>query len=107
MARQASKKPLPLANADIEKFSHDARGIARINGKITFIEGALPGESVLFQYTKIKKDFDEGRVISVTSPSHLRVQPRCKHYGICGGCSLQHLNLEAQIKVKEEALLDL
>lgn len=105
--RQQVKKPMPIAEAEIEKFSHDGRGIARIQGKTTFIEGALPGESLSFQYTKRKGDYDEGRAISIHQKSHLRADPACQHYDNCGGCSLQHLKEEAQIHVKQSLLLDL
>lgn len=101
---QVSKR-IP-AEAVIEKFSHDGRGIARINGKTTFIQGALPGETILFQYTKIKSDFDEGVAIDVIDASKLRAAPPCLHYAECGGCSLQHLNQEAQIHIKQTLLLD-
>ncbi len=91
----------------VEKFSHDGRGIARIEGKTTFIQNALPDETVTFQYTQKKKDFDEGRLLSVIEPSQYRVEPRCPHYALCGGCSLQHLEGEAQIHEKQALLLDL
>ncbi len=90
----------------IEKLSHDGRGIARINGKTTFIDGALAGEEVTFEYTRKKRDFDEGRVLTVEKASPDRVAPRCAHHGMCGGCSLQHLNASAQIHVKEALMLD-
>lgn len=91
----------------IEKLSHDGRGIARIDGKITFIQGALPGESVIFEYTRQKKDFDEGKVISIEKASDQRATPQCNHYSVCGGCSMQHMNAEMQIMEKEAQLLDL
>lgn len=96
----------PTATTTIEKFSHDGRGIARINGKITFIAGALPGETVSFYYTKNKADFAEGRVVSIHQPSPLRAEPKCAHYGICGGCSLQHLTARNQVFEKESFVLD-
>ncbi|WP_419421159.1 23S rRNA (uracil(1939)-C(5))-methyltransferase RlmD [Legionella sp. D16C41] len=107
MMRNKRQLALDPQIAQIEKFSHDGRGIARINGKITFIEGALPGETVSFQYTKIKKDFDEGKTVTVLTASSMRAEPRCPHYQICGGCSLQHLNEQMQIQEKETLLLDL
>ena len=107
MRRSKPKKPALQANALIEKLSHDGRGIARIEGKTTFIDGALPEESVVFEYTKRKSDFDEGRVLSVLSPSAQRVEPLCPHYNLCGGCSLQHLEAEAQIKAKQGLLLEI
>lgn len=91
----------------IEKLSHDGRGIARINGKTTFISGALPQETVTFSYTRRKKDFDEATVCDVVEPSPSRVTPRCDHYGVCGGCSLQHLHESAQIHEKQTLLLDM
>jgi 23S rRNA (uracil1939-C5)-methyltransferase len=92
--------------AQIEKFSHDARGIARINGKITFIDGALPGERVRYVLTKQKKQYDEARLIEVLETSPSRVPPRCPYYGECGGCSLQHLDWSAQVQVKQAQVLD-
>lgn len=106
--RKRRSKPLPSPQiATIDNLSHDGRGIARINGKATFIQGALANEEVEFQYTNVKKDFDEGRIISVITPSPLRVEPKCPHYQMCGGCSLQHMSEAEQIHYKEEQLLDL
>ncbi|GGI75400.1 23S rRNA (uracil(1939)-C(5))-methyltransferase RlmD [Legionella impletisoli] len=107
MSKRRNRLPNIPFTATIERFSHDGRGIARIDGKATFIEGALPGEQVRFQYLRQKKDFDEGRVIEILAPSLERVVPQCPHYGVCGGCSLQHLDAKAQIYHKQEQLLDL
>ena len=106
MSRRYKRPSTIPVTAHIEKFSHDARGIARIDGKTTFIQGALPDETVVFQYTQKKRDFDEGRIISVTEPSAFRVEPHCPHYALCGGCSLQHLDEQAQIGEKQTLLLD-
>lgn len=97
----------PETTTTIEKFSHDGRGIARIDGKTTFIQGALPQEKVVFQYLKRKRDFDEGRVVSVEVPSPHRVEPKCSHFGICGGCSLQHLEPSMQVHEKQALFLDM
>lgn len=107
MSRSHQRLPLTIHTTDIESFSHDGRGIARIDGKTTFIQGALPGETVTFQYTRKKKDFDEGAAVEVISASSSRAEPRCPHYKMCGGCSLQHLNEETQIHVKQTLLLDM
>ncbi|RUR12311.1 23S rRNA (uracil(1939)-C(5))-methyltransferase RlmD [Legionella sp. km772] len=93
--------------AHIVNLSHDGKGVARIEGKATFITGALPNEQVEFQYTRVKKDFDEGKLLSVVEPSPIRVQPKCTQYAMCGGCSLQHMKEEEQIVYKQEQLLDL
>ncbi|MDF1646088.1 MAG: 23S rRNA (uracil(1939)-C(5))-methyltransferase RlmD [Legionellaceae bacterium] len=90
----------------IEKLSHDGRGIARIDGKTTFIDGALEGEQVTFEYTRKKRDFDEARALTIETASASRVEPRCPHHGMCGGCSMQHLHEDAQIHEKEKLMLD-
>lgn len=102
------KKNLNIeATAVIEKLSHDGRGIARIEGKTTFIQGALPNETVVFKYLRRKRDFDEGQVVSVTEPSVYRVEPECPHFTMCGGCSLQHLEPSRQIEEKQTLFLDI
>ena len=106
MSRRYKRPSTIPVTTRVEKFSHDARGIARIDGKTTFIQGALPDEMVTFQYTQKKRDFDEGRVLSVSEPSAYRVEPRCPHYSLCGGCSLQHLDEQEQIHEKQALLLD-
>lgn len=106
--RRAKSKASPIVQTTrIDNLSHDGKGIARIQGKATFIQGALPGELVEFQYTRVKKDFDEGLLLKVLEPSSLRVTPQCSHYAMCGGCSLQHMSQEEQIHFKQEQLLDL
>jgi len=106
MNRRRQALPKTPVTAHIEKLSHDGRGIARIDGKTTFVDGALASETVMFTYTKRKSDYDEGRLVSVITPSAHRVEPRCPHYAMCGGCSLQHLNSEMQIIEKQALLLD-
>lgn len=93
--------------ATIEKLSHDVRGIARIEGKTTFIQGALEGETVTFTRLKRKRDFDEGIVTSIIVASDDRVEPKCAHFNLCGGCSLQHMDIEAQRSEKQTMLLDM
>ena len=103
---KAKQNPTPQT-AQVDNLSHDGKGIARIDGKATFIQGALPNELVEFQYTRVKKDFDEGILLNVLEPSPIRVEPKCPHYSMCGGCSLQHMNDAEQIHFKQEQLLDL
>ena len=94
------------AVATIESLNHDARGVARVNGKVTFIEGALPGETVRFRYRNRRQRYDSGALLEVLTPSPQRVRPRCAHFGVCGGCSLQHLDLDAQLAAKQHVLAD-
>ncbi|MDF1529747.1 MAG: 23S rRNA (uracil(1939)-C(5))-methyltransferase RlmD [Sedimenticola sp.] len=107
MGRSRKRKlPQELVKTTIDALSHDGRGVAHIEGKAVFIHGALPGESVSFRYTRTQKKFDEGEVVEVYERSSVRVEPECDHFGLCGGCSLQHLATEAQIEAKQQALLD-
>ncbi len=95
-----------VPTATISALSHEGRGIARIDQKTTFIRGALPGETVEFEYTKQHSRFDEGVATRIIIASDDRTTPLCKYFGVCGGCSLQHLSRKAQIQHKEAALLD-
>jgi 23S rRNA (uracil1939-C5)-methyltransferase len=104
VARQL--KPGNLEEADVVDLAHDGRGIARVGGKAVFIEGALPGERVRFRVLKRRRQFDEAGLAAVLVPSPDRVTPRCAHFGVCGGCSLQHLAPAAQLAAKERQLLD-
>jgi 23S rRNA (uracil1939-C5)-methyltransferase len=108
MRRAKVKRPDPTPRqAKVVNLSHDGKGVARIDGKVTFIQGALPDELVEFQYLQIKKDYDEGKLLTVLEPSPLRVEPKCSHYALCGGCSLQHMNEAEQIHYKQDHLIDL
>lgn len=95
-----------IFEAQIISLSHDGRGIAKVDGKTTFIPFTLPDETVKFEYTFSKANFDEGRVIEYITTSPDRVTPVCKHFEICGGCSLQHMSSTAQITHKQATLLN-
>jgi 23S rRNA (uracil1939-C5)-methyltransferase len=92
--------------ADIVDLDHDGRGIARVGGKVTFIRGALPGERVRYRLYRHGKQADEGTLSAVEQASPERVEPRCAHFGVCGGCSLQHLSTAGQVQFKQKQLLD-
>jgi 23S rRNA (uracil1939-C5)-methyltransferase len=99
-------KPSEIHEADIVDLAHDGRGVARLDGKTVFIDGALPGERVRFRVIKRRRQLDEAGLVEVLKPSPDRVVPACAHFGICGGCALQHLSAAAQIAAKERQLLD-
>jgi len=98
--------PGPVGQVTIDSLAHDGRGVARVDGKAVFIEGALPGEQVGFEYLATHSKFDEGTVTEIHRASADRVTPRCPHFGVCGGCSLQHMEAGAQIRAKQQVLLD-
>lgn len=107
MAKLRRKKyPDGLHEATISKLSHDGRGISLVEGKTTFIENALPGEIVRFRYTAAFGRYNEGIAEDIMLSSAERIQPKCKHFSICGGCSLQHMSGEAQRKLKQQTLLE-
>jgi len=91
--------------ADIIDLIHDGRGVARRdNGKTVFIAGALPGEQVMARQVGRNRNFDEAVTLEVLTPSPDRVEPRCPHFGTCGGCALQHLDEGKQILAKQRVL---
>lgn len=92
--------------AAITDVSHDGRGVARVDGKTVFVSGALLGERVRLRIRKRHHHFDEAQTLGVVKPSAHRVEPRCRYFGQCGGCSLQHLDAAAQIEVKQRVLAD-
>jgi 23S rRNA (uracil1939-C5)-methyltransferase len=94
------------SHATIESLDQEGRGIAHVDGKVIFIEGGLPGETVTFQVLKRRPTYDLGSVTQIIQPSAMRVTPRCPHFGVCGGCSMQHLEPRAQVAVKQRALED-
>ncbi|OQW92412.1 MAG: 23S rRNA (uracil(1939)-C(5))-methyltransferase [Beggiatoa sp. IS2] len=93
-------------NAHIDNLAHDGRGVAHIDGKTIFIMGGLPGEMVKFRYISTQPRFAEGIVTEVVDPAPDRVPPRCPHFGMCGGCSMQHLTQSAQLAWKQAVVLE-
>ncbi|VFR35352.1 23S rRNA (Uracil-5-) -methyltransferase RumA [plant metagenome] len=90
----------------IESLDLEARGIARRDGKVIFVEGALPGERVTATTVRRKPSYEIARVDTVRRASSQRVEPRCPHFGVCGGCAMQHLEPTAQVAIKQRALED-
>ncbi len=92
--------------ARIESLDYEGRGVGHIGGKVVFIEGALPGETVTFQTARSKTSYDVGSLVDILSPSPQRTRPRCPHFGVCGGCVMQHLEIGAQVAAKQRMLED-
>ena len=97
---------------DIKSLDMDARGVGHLEnedgtpGKVVFVEGALPGERVSFETLKKKKNWETGRLTVLHKSSSMRVEPKCKHFDDCGGCSMQHLEPSAQVAMKQRVLED-
>lgn len=86
----------------IDRMDHFGNGIGNINGKIIFVKGALTGETVDVTITKDKKSFMEGTINTIIYKSSKRVEPFCNYFGVCGGCSLCHLNYENTLEYKKD-----
>ncbi|HLS17967.1 MAG TPA: 23S rRNA (uracil(1939)-C(5))-methyltransferase RlmD [Paenalcaligenes sp.] len=92
----------------IESLDLSAQGVAHDDeGKVVFVEGALPGEKVRVEFSRHKKNYNKAQVVEVLQASPLRVTPRCPYFGQCGGCVMQHLDADAQIAIKQRALEDM
>ena len=105
MSRSNTVSPTPF-EAHITDLGHDGRGVARIDGKTVFVSGALLGEQVMARLRKRHRHFDEAEVVEVITPSPHRVEPRCRHFADCSGCSLQHLDAGSQIAAKQRVLAE-
>jgi 23S rRNA (uracil1939-C5)-methyltransferase len=97
---------------EIKSLDADARGVGHLEnedgsqGKVIFVEDALPGERVSYEVKKKKKNWEAGRMVTLQRASSMRVEPRCEHFGYCGGCSMQHLEPTAQVAMKQRTLED-
>jgi len=90
----------------VESLDQEGRGVARRDGKTIFIEGALPHERVTCSPYRKKPAYEVATLVKVIKPAAQRVAPRCRYFGLCGGCSLQHLDARAQVAVKQRVLED-
>ncbi|WP_423196859.1 MULTISPECIES: 23S rRNA (uracil(1939)-C(5))-methyltransferase RlmD [unclassified Cupriavidus] len=117
--RSASSGAAPAASAApsdpvvvIESLDMEARGVGRLvnqdgtPGKVIFVEGALPGETVSYRSYRRKPSYEQAHLVEVKHASVMRVQPGCQHFGVCGGCSMQHLDARAQLAIKQRVLED-
>ena len=90
----------------VESLSHEAKGVVRLENKVVFVDGALPGEEIEFSVVKKRRKRDEATLENIITASPDRVEPKCEHFGVCGGCSLQHLSSDAQVNWKQTGLIE-
>ena len=90
----------------IESLDNEGRGVARVEGQAVFVEGALPGERVVIETQKRKPSYEIARAVAIARASPSRTTPRCPHFGVCGGCSLQHLEAQADLAFKRERVVE-
>jgi 23S rRNA (uracil1939-C5)-methyltransferase len=112
VSRRARRRPPPEGEfvGDIADLTQEGQGVSRgtaeAPGKVTFIDRTLPGERVRYRLTHVSRNADNGRLVAVERASPHRVEPGCPHFGLCGGCALQHLAPEQQVLFKQKQLLD-
>jgi 23S rRNA (uracil1939-C5)-methyltransferase len=106
MGKRKRLPPTPI-RVSIHALSHDGRGIATVDGKTTFVIGALPGEDVDVKLLKRHSKYDEGVVTEIYQAAPERVEPRCPHFTNCGGCRLQHMPSAMQLQTKFDAFKEL
>ena len=94
----------PILQANIESLDQEGRGVAHVDGKTIFIDGAIPNERVTYQSQRTKPSYEVANVVEVLQASNERVVPKCPHYGLCGGCKLQHMDATAQVAAKQQML---
>ncbi len=99
-------KPVHANSVVVESLDYEGRGIAHADGKVIFIEGALTGERVTYSSYRKKPSFEIAQLGQVIKQTFMRVQPKCKHFGVCGGCSMQHMDTRAQVAAKQRILED-
>lgn len=114
------EKPVSIVVTEavqVESLDLDAQGIARLqaneeeaaqgqSGKVVFIQGALPTERVTYTITQDKPRFSKAKVLDIIKPAVYRAEPKCKAFGVCGGCTMQHLDIRAQVAMKQRVLED-
>lgn len=111
MARRKRNSPPPppkLFELQIESIDLEGQGVAHDEtGKVHFVEGGITGERVIAAETKSKPSYSKSVVTQVLKPASIRTTPKCPHFGVCGGCAMQHIDFNAQVAIKARALEDL
>jgi len=91
---------------EISSAAFEGKSVARVEGFVLFVDGAVPGDVVRVRVVKSKKQYGEARVLEIEQPSPLRTTPRCPHVGTCGGCKWQHVSYPAQLQFKQQQVLE-
>jgi 23S rRNA (uracil1939-C5)-methyltransferase len=102
---RGAKPPGPPEEGCVAALNHDGEGVLR-GTKTAFVPGALPGERIVFQRVRRHRQHDEGALVDVLERSPSRVDPKCTHFGICGGCAMQHLDPAGQLGAKQSELAE-
>ena len=101
------RKPLPFfENVTIEAVAAEGKCVTHIDDMVVFVPFVVPGDVVDLQIRKKKHKYCEAEAVRIVSPSDLRVEPMCRHFGVCGGCKWQNLRYEEQLKAKQQQVYD-
>ena len=105
MSRRNKQLPL-LEQVEITDAGAEGMSVARVDGLVVFVPFVVPGDVVDIQLYKKKRSYAEGRAVHFHRLSPLRVEPRCSHFGVCGGCKWQNMSYEAQLDAKQRQVRD-
>ena len=100
------KQDIILENVLIESVAAEGKALARVDGTVLFVPFAVPGDVVDVKVTKKKKNYMEGFILRIVTPSEHRIEPFCSHFGICGGCKWQPLPYQMQLQAKQQQVYD-
>ena len=100
------KKNIFVENADIVDISSEGKSVAKVDGMVIFVDGGVPGDVADVMITRKKNNYAEGHVVTLKKKSENRIDPKCEHFGYCGGCKWQHMNYETQLKFKQKTVED-
>jgi len=100
------KQPVVLNDVEITEIAAEGKSIGRVDGQVVFVPMAIPGDVADILITKKRSHYLMGRVLTLKKPSPLRIDPRCQHFGVCGGCKWQHLPYPEQLKWKQKQVVD-
>ena len=102
-----TRKKITIENVTVEDAGAKGKSIARLeNGLVLFIEGAVPGDVCDVLVHKKRRSFLEGKPIKFHSYSDKRIEPKCEHFGLCGGCKWQFMSYEYQLEYKQKEVVD-
>lgn len=105
MSRKKREQPI-IGNVEIIDVAAEGNAVARVNDKVVFIPFGAPGDIADIKILKSRKSYSEGRIEHIVKPSDIRVEPRCGHFTVCGGCRWQHLPYEFQLRCKQQQVID-
>jgi len=100
------KQPVVLNDVEITEIAAEGKSIGRVDGQVVFVPMAIPGDVADILITKKRSHYMMGRLLTLKKPSPLRIDPRCQHFGVCGGCKWQHLPYPEQLKWKQKQVVD-